>query len=159
MCVQTNLLAASLADKIIVPVCNYNLTNASTFALTFPSSLTHRYRDKMVAIFQTTFSNTFSWMKMLEFRLRFHWTKVPSINIPALLQIMAATLNMNAKASRLCEILREDFRRILKRIPGGNVWASDHQYLHCRRRWFSRNNAIYPIGQHCYLSIVCEIDV
>ena len=33
----------------------------------------------MAAIFQTTFSNTFSWMKMLEFRLRF----------PALVQIMA----------------------------------------------------------------------
>ena len=28
----------------------------------------------MVAIFQTTFSNTFSWMKMEEFRLRFHWS-------------------------------------------------------------------------------------
>ena len=28
---------------------------------------------KMVTISQTTFSNTFSWMKMYEFRLRFHW--------------------------------------------------------------------------------------
>ena len=31
--------------------------------------LTHRGRDKMDAIWQTTLSNTFSWMKMLEFRL------------------------------------------------------------------------------------------
>ena len=31
-------------------------------------------RDKMVAIFQKTFSNTFSWMKMYEFQLRFHWS-------------------------------------------------------------------------------------
>ena len=28
--------------------------------------------DKMVAIFQTTFENAFSWMKTYEFQLRFH---------------------------------------------------------------------------------------
>ena len=38
------------------------------------STLTHWGRDKMAAIFQTTFSNAFSWMKMYEFRLRFHWS-------------------------------------------------------------------------------------
>ena len=36
--------------------------------------LTHWGRDKMAAIFQTTFSNPFSWMKLYEFRLRFHWS-------------------------------------------------------------------------------------
>ena len=36
--------------------------------------LTHWGRDKMAAIFLTTFSNAFSWMKMLEFLLRFHWS-------------------------------------------------------------------------------------
>ena len=30
-------------------------------------------RDKMNAIFQTTFSNVFYWMKIYEFRLKFHW--------------------------------------------------------------------------------------
>ena len=34
---------------------------------------THWGRDKMAAVSQTTLSNAFSWMKMLEFRLRFHW--------------------------------------------------------------------------------------
>ena len=38
------------------------------------SNLTHWGRDKMDAIFQTTFSNAFLWMKMYEFRLRFHWS-------------------------------------------------------------------------------------
>ena len=37
-------------------------------------TLTHRGWDKMAAIWQTTFSNVFSWMKMYEFRLRFHWS-------------------------------------------------------------------------------------
>ena len=36
--------------------------------------ITHWGRDKMAAILQTTFSNAFSWMKMLEFRLIFHWS-------------------------------------------------------------------------------------
>ena len=36
--------------------------------------LTHWGRDTMAAISQTTLSNAFSWMKMLEFGLRFHWS-------------------------------------------------------------------------------------
>ena len=36
--------------------------------------LTHWGPDKMADIFQTTFSNAFSWMKMYEFRFRFHWS-------------------------------------------------------------------------------------
>ena len=55
--------------------------------------LTHWGRDNMVAIFQTTFSNAFAWMKMYQFRWRFPALKfVPKVqfnNIPALLQIMA----------------------------------------------------------------------
>ena len=35
--------------------------------------LTQWGRGKMAAIFQTTYSNAFSWIKMFEFRLRFHW--------------------------------------------------------------------------------------
>ena len=35
--------------------------------------LTHWGRDKMDAISQTTFWNVFSWIKIYEFRLRFHW--------------------------------------------------------------------------------------
>ena len=36
--------------------------------------LTHWGRDKMDAISQTTLSSAFSWMKMLEFQLRYHWS-------------------------------------------------------------------------------------
>ena len=52
--------------------------------------LTHWGRDKMDAISQTPFSSAFSWMKIFEFRLKFHWVPKSSINnIPALVQIMA----------------------------------------------------------------------
>ena len=36
--------------------------------------LTHWGQDKTDAISQTTFSNAFSWMKMFEFLLKFHWS-------------------------------------------------------------------------------------
>ena len=35
--------------------------------------LTHWGRDEKDAIFQTTLLNAFSWMKMYELPLRFHW--------------------------------------------------------------------------------------
>ena len=56
-------------------------------------SLTHWGRHKMAAVFQTLFSGACSWMKMFQFRLKFHWTLFvrvgPMNNIPALVQIMA----------------------------------------------------------------------
>ena len=42
---------------------------------------TLRPRDKMAAIFQTTFWNAFSWMKMYQFRLRFHWSLFPRVKL------------------------------------------------------------------------------
>ena len=54
--------------------------------------LTHWGRDKTAAILLTKFSNEFSWTKIYEFRLRFHWsfvTKVSINNIPTLVKIMA----------------------------------------------------------------------
>ena len=55
--------------------------------------LTHWGWDKMAAIFQKTFSNAFSWMKMNELRLRFHWNLFPRVELTifqeSLAQIMA----------------------------------------------------------------------
>ena len=45
------------------------------------SPLTHWGRHKMAAVSQTTLSNAFSWMKMLEFRLRFHWSLFPRVQL------------------------------------------------------------------------------
>ena len=55
-------------------------------------SLTHWGPDKMAAISQT-FSNAFSWMKMLEFWFKFHWSLFLRFELTilhtALVQIMA----------------------------------------------------------------------
>ena len=43
--------------------------------------LTHWARDKMAAISQKTFSRAFSWIKMHEIRLRFHWSLFPKVKL------------------------------------------------------------------------------
>ena len=43
--------------------------------------LTYWGQDKMAAIFQTIFSNEFSWVKMLKFRLRFHRSLFPMVQL------------------------------------------------------------------------------
>ena len=43
--------------------------------------VTHWGQDKMVAIFQTTFSNVFSWMKIYTFRLKFQWSLFLSVQL------------------------------------------------------------------------------
>ena len=58
----------------------------------YVGALTHWGRDKTAAISQTTLSIAFSWMKMLEFSIKFSLKFVPKgpiDNIPALVQIMA----------------------------------------------------------------------
>ena len=62
------------------------------FSMLFPLAvLTHWGRGKMATITQATLSNAFSWMKMLRYRLKFHWSFNPKspTNIPELVQIMA----------------------------------------------------------------------
>ena len=41
--------------------------------------LTYRGWDKMAAISQTNHSNAFSWVKLLEFRLKFNWSLFPRV--------------------------------------------------------------------------------
>ena len=45
------------------------------------ANLTHWGWDKMAAISQATFSNIFSWMKMFEFPLIFHWSLVLKVQL------------------------------------------------------------------------------
>ena len=45
------------------------------------SQLTHCGRDKMAANSQTTLSNAFSWMKISEFWLKFHWSLFVSVQL------------------------------------------------------------------------------
>ena len=78
-------------DNILVFV-NENVWISIKISITKLVWLAHWGRDKMDAIFQITFLNAFSWMKMYEFRLKFHWSLFRGGHInnsPVLLQIMA----------------------------------------------------------------------
>ena len=58
-------------DAPFVVLCKFVARIEAISANTLP--LTHWGRDKMDTISQTTFSNAFSWMKMFEYWLKFHW--------------------------------------------------------------------------------------
>ena len=57
-------------------MCSYGLCiiKGHGYCDKYLTHLTNWGRDKMSSIFQTTFSNVFSWMKFYKFRLRFHWS-------------------------------------------------------------------------------------
>ena len=44
-------------------------------------TIEHWGQEKMTAILQTTVSNAFSWMKMFEFSLKFHWNLFPGVQL------------------------------------------------------------------------------
>ena len=86
--------------------------------------LTHWGRDKMAAIFQTTFSNAFSWMKMHKFRSLKFVPRGPMNNIPALVLIMAwrrpgdKPLSEPMMASLLTHIWVTRPQWVKERVPG-----------------------------------------
>ena len=74
LCKLTPVSAAldSHVSYKLATMCTALLMATVRFYCVIP--LTHWGRDKMAAISQTTLSNAFSWIKMLEFRLGFRWS-------------------------------------------------------------------------------------
>ena len=66
--------AAGLHQAIDLKESNKGLNQFVDILQWLRYDLTHVGRDKMVDFFQTTFSNAFSWMKMFQLRLKFHWS-------------------------------------------------------------------------------------
>ena len=58
-----------------VPIPHYHLVKKAMGALT------HWGRDKMAGIFQMTFLYAFSWMKIYEYQLKFHWSLFPWVQL------------------------------------------------------------------------------
>ena len=83
--------------------------------------LTHWGRDKMADIFLTTFSNAFLWMKIYEFRCKFHGNLYltvtgPINNIPALVLIMWPATSQYLNQWWL------DYRRIYASLGLNEIW-------------------------------------
>ena len=77
-----------LFPELMSPIQHHVFTWESSFENAVCSFrldvLTHQGQDKMAAIFQTTFWSVFSWMKMYEFRLTFHWSLSPRVQLTIL---------------------------------------------------------------------------
>ena len=90
---------------------------------------THWGRDKMDAIFQTTFLNWSSWMKMYKYRLKFHWglfLRGLINNIQALVLIMAWRLPMRVRLlTHICVTHSASMRYVHGPLP-----IPVHTYYH-----------------------------
>ena len=74
--------------------------------------LTHWGRHKMAAVLQTTLSNAFSWMKMLEFRLRFHWSLFLRVQLTIIQHWIRWWLGADQATSHYLNQWWLDYRRI-----------------------------------------------
>ena len=68
---QVNIIAA---DTLALGVTKSSAGMVLTTEDIFIQKLTHWGQDEMDAISQTTLSSAFSWMKVFEFWLKFHWS-------------------------------------------------------------------------------------
>ena len=66
----------------------------------------------MAAIFQTTFSNAFSWMKMFKFLLRFHWSLFPRVQLTIFQHWFRFWLGTDQATSHYLNQWWLDYRRI-----------------------------------------------
>ena len=74
--------------------------------------LTHWGRDKMFAISQTTLSNAFSWMEMLEFRFKFHWSLLLRVQLTIFQHCLRWWLGADQVTSHYLNQRWVDYRRI-----------------------------------------------
>ena len=95
-------------------------------------SLTHWSRDKMAAISQTTHSNAFSWIKILEIRLIFHWSLFLGVESSILHHWFRYWLGADQATSHYLNQWWLDYWRIYASLGLNELmWPSDVT-LHCR---------------------------
>ena len=98
--------------------------------------LAHRGRDKMDAISQTTFSNTFSWIKMFEFRLKFHGSLFPRVQLTRFQQWVRWWLDAVQATSHYLNQWWLVYRRLneLSHCLASQIWVTvDHTITWCHK--------------------------
>ena len=90
--------------------------------------LTHWGRHKMDAISQTTFWSAFSWMKMYEFRLRFHWSLFLRVQLTIFQHWFRKWLGADQATSHYLKQWWLVYRRIYASL--GLNGHSSHMYFH-----------------------------
>ena len=77
---QTSVYSLNMISSLNMICTKPNCSNIRWILCVLRSNTINTLRTRqMNAISQTTFSNGFSWMKMFEFRLKFHWSLFPRV--------------------------------------------------------------------------------
>ena len=92
--------------------------------------LTHWGRERMAAISQTTFSNAFSWMKIYEFRLKFHWSLFPRVQLTIFQHWFRQWLGADQATSHYLNQWWLDYQRIYASL-GLNELMHKQLQMHC----------------------------
>ena len=77
-CYDVTVMRLACRISIIITIISRCPEHMLARALSQFNSLRPRQNGRH---FQTTFSNAFSWMKMYQFRLRFHWSLLPRVEL------------------------------------------------------------------------------
>ena len=85
--------------------------------------LTHWSRDKFAVISKTILSNALSWMNMYKFRLRFHWSLFPTVQL-TLSELMMVSLLTHICVTRLNVI-------VLQRVAIVDHFCEARRASHC----------------------------
>ena len=129
------LEAAINSGLVFGMVTDLLYTNMKTWFI-----LTHWGPDKMIAIFQMTFSNAFSWTQIYEFRLNFTEVCLQGSNwryIPALVQINGLAPASNKPLS-FCTLCLDQSVHLRNRT----VTSLDMWILHWRRSHWCRKSLV-----------------
>ena len=90
--------------------------------------LTHWGRERMAAISQTTYSNAFLWMKIYEFRLKFHWSLFPRVQLTIFQHWFRWWLGADQATSHYLNQWWSDYRPIYASL-GLNELILCHQFI------------------------------
>ena len=94
------------------------------------NNLTHWGQDKMAAIFQTTVSNPFSWMKMHEFWLKFHWSLFLMVRLTIFQHWFRKWLGADQATSHYLNQWWLDYRRIYASLGPNELTKKDQSMWH-----------------------------
>ena len=110
----------------------------------------------MDAISQTTFSNAFSWMKMHQFRLRFHWSLFPRIQL-AIFQWLGAGQATSHYLNQLWLIYRRIYASLglIELKEKKSVWSEESYNVLIQQKRISKyhqQNVIAILFRRQYLN-------
>ena len=142
--IHWNLCVNIIISKIWLAQRKNVFNHKDIVSLDKNNTLIHWDRDKMDAISQTTFSNAFSWMKMFEYRLKFHWNLFIRVQLTIFQHWFRQWLGTVQATSHYLNQWWLVYRRIYAslglnelKIFGVFLITRTPQYLHCKLQHLS----------------------